>query len=193
MDRHSQNLDQDTEILSVVCPAFNEEHILPGFLDELTRALEAYAKTYEVIVVDDGSEDATWDVLRAYASREKRVKGLRLSRNFGHQLAVFAGLRCARGQYVAVMDSDGQDPPELLGSMFDRLKEGFDVVNCIRRKRKESIWKRAAYATFYRLYRWLVPFSVPLDSGDFSAMRREVVEVIKHTDQRQPFGAFGVG
>jgi len=100
---------------------------------------------------------------------------------------VFAGIRHGTGQYVAVLDADGQDPPELLPSMFEKCRQGYDVVYAVRRKRKEHVFKRAAYAMFYRLFRLLVPFEVPLDSGDFSVFSRPVAAFISSRTEKRPF------
>lgn len=176
-------------VCSVVMPAYNEEDGLAAVVDGVVQALaDGGCAPFEVVLVDDGSADATWEVIGKLRERHPQVKGLRFSRNFGHQLAVHAGIKAAQGEVVAVMDSDGQDPPELLPAMVRKIRDdGYDVVNCVREKRKETAWKRAGYFLFYRLCQRLVPFPMTLDSGDFSAMSRSVVETMAGISQHTPF------
>jgi len=172
---------------SVIMPAFNESRGLIPVVEEVAEVLQNGELPFEIILVDDGSQDDTWVVVQELRQRIPEVRGLRFARNFGHQLAVHAGLKAAQGRMVAVMDADGQDPAELLTEMFDLIDQGHDVVNCVRKDRKESGIKRFCYYAFYRLYGRLVPFSIPLDSGDFSAMSRRTVDVIARVDQHTPF------
>ena len=172
---------------SVIMPAFNESEGLIPVVQEVAAELEKQDRSFEIILVDDGSRDDTWSVIQGLHDRIPQVRGLRFARNFGHQLAVHAGLKAAQGQLVAVMDADGQDPAELLTEMFDLIEQGHDVVNCVRKDRKESGFKRFCYYAFYRVYGRLVPFPIPLDSGDFSAMNRRTVDVIARVNQHTPF------
>jgi dolichol-phosphate mannosyltransferase len=143
-----------TPNLSVVLPVFNEEHNIPELHRRLLAALHALALSYEVIYVDDGSSDRSRGLLSELAQKDSRVGVLILSRNFGHQVALSAGLDYARGDGVILMDSDLQDPPELIPELVGRWKEGFDVVYAQRKTRKgESIFKRASAYLFYRLVR----------------------------------------
>lgn len=175
--------------LSVVCPAFQEEDVLPIFHAELSRALAPLADEFqaEVVYVDDGSTDGTLAVLRRLAASDPRVRYLSFSRNFGHQAAVTAGLDRAAGRAVVVMDGDLQDPPELLGQLVARWREGFEVVYAVRAKRKEGPLKRLGYFAFYRLLRAVSDLDIPLDSGDFCLMDRAVVDVLNHLPERQRF------
>lgn len=168
-------------------PAYNEGDGLVTIVAEVAGVMDASPWTYEIILVDDGSKDHTWPVIGQLHEQYPAVKGLRFARNFGHQLAVHAGIKAAQGDMVAVMDSDGQDPPELLPEMFRLLGEGHDVVNCIRQKRKESALIRLCYYLFYRMYSRVVPFSISVDSGDFSAMNRRTVDIIAGVSQHTPF------
>src|SRR5262249_13209253 len=126
-------------------------------------------------------------ILDELARTDERVTGIHLSRNFGHQAAVTAGIDHARGQAVIVMDGDLQDPPEVLGQFLDVWRQGYDVVYDIRTKRKEGPVKRAAYALFYRLLRATSDLDIPLDSGDFCLMDRKVVDALRQLPERQRF------
>lgn len=172
---------------SVVVPVYNEADGLPELLKRLTNVLDKLGVKSEIVLVDDGSSDASRDLITAQHQGDARICGLFLSRNFGHQTAVSAGLQHARGKVIAVMDGDLQDPPEVLPQFLDRLKEGFDVVYGVRRKRKERAWKRLSYYLFYRCLGLLSDFKIPLDSGDFSVMTRRVVNDINAMPERHRF------
>jgi len=161
--------------LSLVIPVYNEEILIDQLFERTTRALNNLTSDYEIICVDDGSVDSTLEKLKHYHAQEKRFKVLSLSRNFGHQAAIFAGLTYARGEFVAVMDGDLQDPPELLGDFLARAEEGYDVVYAVRKKRKESFPKRMVYWAYYRIFKRMSNIYIPLDSGDFALMRNTVV------------------
>jgi polyisoprenyl-phosphate glycosyltransferase len=173
--------------LSVIIPCFNEERVLPLLETRLIGALNALSTQWEIVFVDDGSVDSTYSILEALHHRDARAKVLRLSRNFGHQTAVWAGLHYATGQIVAILDADLQDPPELLARCVDRWREGYDVIYAVRQKRKEGVFKRAAYASFYRLLRTVADVHIPLDSGDFCVMDRRVVSVLCDLGERNVF------
>ena len=166
---------------------FNEAQVLPLLDTRLRQCLDKMGVTWEVILIDDGSFDKTLEKLIAMHQAEPRFKVIALSRNFGHQAALCAGLHSAIGQAVGILDADLQDPPELFGQALAKLRDGFDVVYAVRRKRKESLSKRAAYAVFYRLLRASAEIIIPLDSGDFCLMRRSVVDVMKSMPERNIF------
>lgn len=174
-------------LLSVVIPCYNEEDVLPLLEQRLFAALPQVSPNWEVVFVDDGSSDETYAALAAMHAREPRAKVVRLSRNFGHQKAVWAGLHYARGGVVAILDADLQDPPELLSACLARWREGYDVIYAVREKRKEGLLKRAAYAGFYRILNVVADIHIPLDSGDFCVMDRRVVNVLQQMGERNVF------
>ena len=173
--------------LSVVIPLFDEEGTVPALVARLARVLDELGVAAEVILVDDGSADETLAAIDRAHAADPRFVGLALSRNFGHQVAITAGLRHARGRAVAVMDGDLQDPPEAIGPLWEKLNEGFDVVYAVRASRPEPIWKRLAYAAFYRVLGRAVAIEIPLDAGDFGIMSRRVVDLINAMPERRRF------
>jgi dolichol-phosphate mannosyltransferase len=174
-------------MISIVVPAFNEEQILPQLYQRLEGAAASWGEDYEIIVVDDGSRDRTAPICSAFCRDNPRWKRITFARNFGHQPAVSAGLYYAQGDAVVVIDADLQDPPEVIGQLIDRWREGFQVVYAIRRKRKEHLLKRAAYAAFYRILSRMATIDIPLDAGDFCLMDRAVVDVLKAMPERSRF------
>jgi dolichol-phosphate mannosyltransferase len=176
-----------TPRVSVVVPIYNEEANLPVLVDRLGRALASCGADYEVIFVDDGSRDRSRELLREFSTHDSRLKLVGLSRNFGHQVAISCGIDFTSGDAVVVMDGDLQDPPEVLPDLIARWREGYDVVFAVRQKRKESVFKRAAYKAFYWLLRRVSYLDIPLDSGDFSLMDRRVVDVLKRMPERNRF------
>ena len=175
-------------VLSVVVPCFNEEAVIALTHRHLVEALGADPTfDLEIVYVDDGSRDRTEALLFELADRDPRVRVVSFTRNFGHQPAVSAGLEYASGDAVAVIDADLQDPPEVILRLVEKWREGYDVVNAVREKRKEGIAKRLAYALFYKLYRRLASIDVPLDSGDFALMDRRVVDVMNALPEKNRF------
>lgn len=173
--------------LSVVVPLFNERESLPELHRRLTATLAALGVEYELLLVNDGSRDGTRELLDALAADDGRVRPLHLSRNFGHQAAVTAGLEHSRGDCVAVLDGDLQDPPEVLPALLERWREGFDVVYAVRTKRKEGWVKRFGYFAFYRLLRATAELDIPLDAGDFCLMDRAAVDALNRLPERSRF------
>jgi dolichol-phosphate mannosyltransferase len=173
--------------VSVVIPCYNEQEVLPDLFQRLTAAADSWATDWEVICVDDGSRDQTWPMLAAQQAKDPRWRALSFARNFGHQIAVSAGIYHAEGDAVIVIDADLQDPPEELARFLEKWQEGFEVVYAIREKRKEGPVKKVCYWVFYRLMSRVVPFELPEDSGDFCLMDRKVVEVLKAMPERNRF------
>jgi glycosyltransferase involved in cell wall biosynthesis len=179
-------LDVDPEI-SVVVPLYNEEENVAELHRRLSLALDGMRIPYEILFVNDGSRDATPSLIDALQTKNSHLSVIHLSRNFGHQAAVSAGLDHARGRAVMVMDGDLQDPPEVIPQFVQVWREGSDVVYAVRQKRKESSLKQLGYFTFYRLLRAISDIEIPLDSGDFCLMDRRVVEALRNLPERARF------
>lgn len=174
--------------LSVIVPVFNEEAVLPEFARVLTETLRPTGLTYEIVFVNDGSSDGTAQRLETLRHGDDRVKVIEFSRNFGHQSAMTAGLRAAKGRACVIMDADLQDPPSLLLPMVDRWRSGYDVVYAVRRSRDgETVFKKATAALFYRTLRALAGVDIPPDTGDFRLMDRRVVDVLNSLPERNRF------
>jgi dolichol-phosphate mannosyltransferase len=174
-------------MISLVVPAFNEQDGIEELYRRVSAAAPAWGDDWELIIVDDGSRDDTLKILEGLARQDPRLKIVSLTRNFGHQLAVTAGLHHARGSIVCVMDADLQDPPEELLPFIEKVREGMDVVYAIRTKRKERLLKRLAYHVYYRLLKRLATLDIPLDAGDFCVMSSEVVQAINQLPERNRF------
>jgi dolichol-phosphate mannosyltransferase len=173
--------------ISVVVPLYNEEENVRELYRRLTAALESFGVTFEMVFVNDGSADLTATILSELHHKDARLTIIHLSRNFGHQPAVSAGLDHACGRAVIIMDGDLQDPPEVLDKFIAPWREGFEVVYAIRTKRKEGPLKRLGYFLFYRLLRTISDLEIPLDSGDFCLMDRKVVDALKSLPERMRF------
>ena len=165
---------------SLVVPIFNEEETLSELARRLTLLLDALDGPAEVVLVDDGSSDRSYELMVAARETDPRFKVLRLSRNFGHQIAITAGMDVAAGNAVIVMDADLQDPPEVVLEMAARWREGFDVIYGVREERPgETRFKKATASAFYRLLRRISNIDVPLDVGDFRLVDRRALEAFK--------------
>jgi dolichol-phosphate mannosyltransferase len=173
--------------LSVVVPVYNEEHVLPLFYERLKAALTTVPCSAEILFVDDGSDDLTPSLLEALAREDPRVLVLTLTRNFGHQAALCAGLDHCTGDATLMIDADLQDPPELIRDFHARWKEGYDVVFGRRQRVREGLLKRVIYHLFYRLLRFLANIEIPLDTGDFSLVDRSVVLALRSLPERTRF------
>ncbi len=179
-------LDADT-VLTIVVPCYNEQQVLHLLYERITAACRTWPVRCEVVLVDDGSTDSTWDILCDLQQRDPAWKAVRLARNFGHQLALWTGLQHATGDVIAVLDADLQDPPEILPQFLARWQQGDDVVYGVRRKRKEGWLKRACYFSFYRILSLLSEIPIPLDSGDFCIMDRQVLDAMLQFKEQEPF------
>jgi dolichol-phosphate mannosyltransferase len=175
--------------ISVVAPCFNEEAVLPEFLRRCVAACAKTGRPYEIVLVDDGSRDSTWSIIRAAAAESPQIRGIQLARNFGHQIALSAGLQAAQGACVMAIDADLQDPPEMLSDMLQLMEaEDADVVYGQRYQRiGETAFKRWSAHIFYRLIRNLSDVDIPVDTGDFRLMRRHVVAILNQMPERQRF------
>lgn len=166
-------------ILSVVVPLLNEEEIVEELIKRLKISLDGVSEKYEIILVDDGSNDRTWERISLISKIDNRVKGIKLSRNFGHHYAISAGLHNANGEWVVVMDGDLQDRPEVIPELFYKAKEGFDVVFVSRNKRPESIFYKILQKLFYVFLRRLSGIDFDSRQANFSILNHKVVEAFK--------------
>lgn len=176
-----------TPTLGVIIPCFNEEDVFPMLVRELQEFADSLEYEVNFLIVDDGSSDRTWQMASDVSHNDLRFGCIRLSRNFGHQTAVSAGLQHIKGDVVAVIDADLQDPPHVIKDMIDKWYEGYDVVYGVRVNRKEGILLRSAYSIFYRMMRKVANIDVPLDAGDFSLMDRRVVDHINAMPEHNRF------
>ena len=164
---------------SIIVPAYNEEKSLQLFYDAVTPMMRDLQEEYEIIFINDGSRDATKEILRGLADLDKRVKACSFSRNFGQQAALLCGMEMASGEAVIAMDADLQDPPEVALQMIEKWKEGYDVVHGKRRKRTgETFFKKATAYLYYRFMRKITKMEMPADVGDFKLYDRKVVNAI---------------
>jgi glycosyltransferase involved in cell wall biosynthesis len=175
--------------LSVVAPCFDEQDALPAFAQRASAACRAaVGESYEIVLVNDGSRDRTWDIMKSLAATDPHIVGVNLARNHGHQLAVSAGLRLARGARVMIIDADLQDPPELVTEMMTLMDEGHDVVYGRRRERaNESAFKKGTASLFYRALRALSNVDIPVDTGDFRLMSRRIVDRLNAMPEQDRF------
>ena len=176
-------------LISVVVPVYNEAGGIRTFHERAVGALEGIERaTFELIYVDDGSDDESWALLRGFAEADPRVRLVKLSRNFGHQVAITAGLDHATGDCGVVIDADLQDPPEVIAEMVTAWRKGFDVVYGVRTRRPgESALKLATAAGFYRLLRRIVGIDIPLDAGDFRLMSRRALNELGRLRENDRF------
>lgn len=176
--------------ISVIIPIFNEQANVEALYQRLTAQLATMTLPggFELIFVDDGSRDESLRMLQALGARDARVRYLSLSRNFGHQIAVTAGLDQADGAAVVIIDADLQDPPELIPALYAKLREGYEVVYARRRSRQGESWlKKLTAKAFYRILRVLTHIDIPVDTGDFRVMSRKVVLALRQMPEQNKF------
>lgn len=174
-------------MISVIIPVYNEEEGLPELYRRLTIVLEDLGESYEIIFVNDGSHDRSLEIIKELHAKDIRVKFIDLSRNFGHQIAITAGMDYVSGNAAIIMDADLQDPPEVLPQMVAKWREGYAVVYALRRKRKENLAKRACYFAFYRILRRLASIDIPPDAGVFCLMDQRVVRELRRMPEQNRF------
>lgn len=175
-------------VLSVVIPAYNEEAVLEAAYTRLEAVMRGIGVPYELIFVNDGSRDRTADILRSLALAHPEVRVLHFARNFGHQIAVTAGLDAAQGGAIVIIDADLQDPPEVIPAMLDKWRDGFDVVYGKRAKREgDGLLKRATAFVYYRVLRSLVGFPMPTDVGDFRLVSRRAADAVRSMPEHNRF------
>lgn len=173
---------------SIIAPVHNEEPVLDLLYERVASVMDGMGEPWELILVDDGSRDRSAELIDALHDRDPRVRGLSFSRNFGFQVAVTAGLDMSRGDAVVLIDADLQDPPEVIPAMAAKWREGFDVVYGVRASREGETWfKKVTAKAFYRIIDQITGIDIPLDTGDFRLMDRQVVEAIKQMPERNRF------
>lgn len=175
-------------IFSVVAPIFNEIGNLPEFYRRVKESLDQTGEPWELLLVDDGSTDGSTEKIRALAEDDERIKPVIFARNFGHQLAVTAGMDYANGQAVVIIDSDLQDPPEVILEMIAKWREGYEVVYAVRSEREGETWFKLFTASlFYRLIYRITDVNIPMDTGDFRLLDHKVVAVMRQMRERHRF------
>jgi len=181
-------IEQGMPTFSVVAPVFNEEALVEEFCRRCVAALEPLGEPFELVLVNDGSRDRSPQLLRALHERDPRIKVLNFSRNFGHQLAITAGADYAQGKAVVVIDSDLQDPPEVIPQLIAKWREGYEVVYAVREEREGETWfKTVTAAFFYRLIAKITSVELPVDAGDFRLMDRKVVDALSRIREHHRF------
>ncbi|HNY55883.1 MAG TPA: glycosyltransferase family 2 protein [Chitinophagales bacterium] len=174
--------------ISVVIPVFNEESNLPVLYERLVNSVTSISNDYELIFVNDGSKDNSLNIIKELSLKNPQVKYIDFSKNFGHQLAVFAGLENAKGDTIVIIDADLQDPPELIKELYSKMKEGYDVVYAQREQRVGESWHKLMTAKlFYRFINRLSEVSIPLDTGDFRIISKKINDIIVSMPERNKF------
>ena len=173
--------------ISILVPIYNSAFFMHKLLLAIDKERVALGWDLELILVDDGSKDNSYDKIVELSVQYPYIKGIKLSKNFGHQIAVKTALAHATGDYIAIIDDDLQDPPSLLPLFFSKLDEGYDVAYGVRKKRKEPIIKRMTYNLFYRILKNMSDIYIPIDSGDFCVMTRRVVDNMLKLNEQNPF------
>lgn len=173
---------------TIIIPVYNEEAVVHETYRRLTRVMESIGEPYELLFVNDGSQDRTAEIIEGLAESDECVKLLDFSRNFGHQIAITAGMDNARGDAIVIIDADLQDPPELIPQMIEKWQEGYDVVYAQRSKRKgETLFKKWTASLFYRTLRALTEVNIPLDTGDFRLIDRKVCDAMRSIREKNRF------
>ena len=173
--------------ISIVIPCFNEEAVLPKLFQRLSAVAATWTMDYEIICVDDGSRDRTWELLKLQNGKDFHWRCISFARNFGHQIAVSAGLYHATGAAVVIIDADLQDPPEEISRLLDKWGEGFEVVFAMRKKRRDPLVKRLLAWGFYRVLGKMTPLPMARDAGDFCLLDQKVVAVMNALPERSRY------
>jgi glycosyltransferase involved in cell wall biosynthesis len=173
--------------LSVVIPVYNESSLIEELVKRVKTNVKLITEDFEIIIVDDGSQDNTWNLIENEAKSENRIKGIKFSRNFGHHYAITAGLHNSDGEWVVVMDGDLQDRPEVIPDLYKKAQEGFDVVFVSRQNRPEKLYYRIAQKIFYWILRSLSGLDFDSRQANFSIIRKKVVEAFKNFPENSRF------
>jgi len=175
-------------IFSIIAPIYNELGNIPELYPRLRDVMDQTGEPWELILVDDGSTDGSTDVIRKLGENDPRVRPVIFARNFGHQIAVTAGIDYSRGEAVVIIDADLQDPPEIILDLINKWSEGYEVVYAVREEREGETWfKRTTASLFYRLIYKITDVDIPLDTGDFRLMDKKVVAVMKQMREKHRF------
>ena len=189
VQKQAESLDPDQRpVISVIVPIFNEEEVIPELHRRMAAVLANIGQPWELVCVNDGSRDASLSMLLSLREQDARVKIINFSRNFGHQIAITAGMDYALGDAIAIIDADLQDPPELIGEMFDKWREGYEVVYAVRAHRQgESRFKLWTASAFYRLLRRITDVEIPVNTGDFRLIDRQVLLTMRRLREKHRF------
>lgn len=180
--------DQRGTTFSIIAPVFNEADSVDTLHQRVEAVMEGLGEPWELLLVDDGSRDGSRELILQLAQEDRHVRPIIFSRNFGHQIAVTAGLDYSLGEAVVIIDADLQDPPEVIPELVEKWREGFEVVYAVRAERKGETWfKRATASLFYRLIYRITDVEIPVDTGDFRLIDRKVVDALKHMKERHRF------
>jgi dolichol-phosphate mannosyltransferase len=178
----------NSPIFTIIAPIYNEFENLPILYDRIKEVMDKSGQSWELILVDDGSTDGSTNLIREIAKNDGRIRPVIFARNFGHQIAVTAGLDYSRGQAVVIIDSDLQDPPEVILQLIEKWQEGYEVVYAVRSDREgETFFKKVTASVFYRLIFRITDVKIPLDTGDFRLMDRKVVSVMNSMREHHRF------
>jgi len=179
---------EKSPLITIIAPIFNEIENLPVLYQRISEVMEKSEFSWELLLVDDGSTDGSTDQIRELGNKDKRVKPIIFARNFGHQIAVTAGLDYSAGDAVVIIDSDLQDPPEVILDLIEKWREGYEVVYAVRAEREgETFFKKITASVFYRLIFKITDVKIPLDTGDFRLMDRKVVGVMNSMREHHRF------
>lgn len=179
---------KESPTFTIVGPVYNEHELLGSFYERIREVMEGVGETWELILVDDGSTDGSTEQMLSLAEKDSRVRPIIFARNFGHQIAITAGLDNSRGQAVILMDTDLQDPPEVIPQLIEKWKQGYEVVYAIRSEREgETRFKKATASAFYRMINRITDVEIPKDTGDFRLLDRQVVKVLNQMREQHRF------
>jgi dolichol-phosphate mannosyltransferase len=175
-------------VYSIIAPVYNEEESLPVLYDRIVETMDQTGTPWELVLIDDGSRDGSTEIIRELANKDARIRPVIFARNFGHQIAVTAGLDFARGNAAIIIDADLQDPPEVILQMIEKWKEGYEVVYAVRAEREGETWfKKMTASLFYRIIYRITDVKIPLDTGDFRLLDRKVIDVMNQMRERHRF------
>lgn len=184
----SETQNRSSIAISVVVPIYNEEMNIRKLYQRIADVMLDMGIAYEIVFVNDGSKDASMAIIMSLAAENNSVKYIDFSRNFGHQIAITAGIENACGERIVIMDGDGQDPPELIPALYNKSKEGFEVVYAKRKSRSGETWlKKITAKLFYRLLAKMTSVEIPIDTGDFRLIHRKVQQVLKQMPERDKY------